>query len=300
MKHRILVTGGAGFIGSHLVDELIKAGHEVSIVDNFSTGRNSNVNTRASLHSLDISGDRGKIKDLFKRERFNYVFHLAAMARIPECLDKPIKSFRVNVDSTLWLLQTTREWGGAFIFSSSSAVYGETAEGAAIGEGHRLLPISLYGLHKLAAEQMTLMYHKFYGMKTVALRYFNVYGTRRQNPEGAYPNVVAAFDKGTAKGEITIYGDGEQKRDYVHVLDVVKANALWIDRDKGWGEAYNVGTGITTTVNEVADHFTANRKYEPAREGDPKWSCADNEKLQLLGWQPSLRFKEGIEYYKQT
>jgi len=222
------------------------------------------------------------------------------MARIPECLDKPVQSFRINTTATLWLLQLTREWGGSFIFSSSSAVYGETPEGVSIGEAHPLKPISLYGLHKLASEQLVLMYHKFYGLKTVALRYFNVYGTRRQNPEGAYPNVVAAFDKGSKVNKISIFGDGEQKRDYVHVNDVVQANMLWIDRTKGWGKPYNVGTGQTTTVNEVADHFEAIRSYLPAREGDPMWSCADNEELTLLGWHPAVRFKEGIKLYKQT
>ena len=297
----ILVTGGAGFIGSHLADSLLEDGYEVDIIDNLSTGKRSNVNPKANFYPLDILEDRGKVYKLFKEKRYQYVFHLAAMARIPECLDYPIKSFQINTGSTLWLLQTAREWGvRGFIFSSSSSVYGEVGGAVYINEETPLRPISLYGLHKLASEQMALMYHKFYSLNTVALRYFNVYGTARQSSDGAYPNVFSAFARDSKKGQITIFGDGEHRRDFIHVYDVVKANKYWIDKTIGWGEAYNVGTGETHTINEVASYFPVKIDYKPARVGDPLYSCASNQKFGGLGYIPEVSFKEGVNIYLES
>ena len=293
---KILVTGGAGFIGSHLVDSLVENGYEVAVIDNLSTGKKENVNPKAEFHQLDISRDGGKIDKLFKREKFDYVYHLAAMARIPECLDKPIESFSINTLATLFLLQMSRLYGvQGFVFSSSSAVYGEVLTERPISEDERLQPISLYGLHKLASEQMVLMYHKFYGLKASALRYFNVYGTKRQSAEGAYPNVFSAFGRDK---ELTIFGDGEQKRDYVHVFDVVRANLAFIDKP-AWGEVFNVGTGETHTVNEVAGFFS-NKKavHQPARVGDPRYSCADvGRASKELGFKAETTFEKGAQIY---
>ena len=308
---KCLVTGGAGFIGSHLADSLIEDGHEVFIIDNLSNGKRSNVNPKAVFHRLDIFADRGKIERLFKKEKFDYVFHLAAMARIPECLDKPIESFHVNVTATLNLLQLARECAvSGFVFSSSSSVYGEVAPIAedlekhghgGISEDTPLKPISLYGLHKLAAEQLVLMYAKFYGLRASALRYFNVYGTSRQNPEGAYPNVFAAFGRDSKHGEITIFGDGEQRRDYVHVYDVVKANKAFITHP-AWGQVFNVGTGKTRTVNEIARYFPdAKPVHLAARVGDPRFSCAEVSRAkQEIGFEAQVSFEEGIDIFLKS
>lgn len=296
---KVLVTGGAGFIGSHLVDSLVGDGNEVHVIDNLSNGKMANVNPSATFHRLDIFGDRGKIERLFKKEGFDFVFHLAAMARIPECLDKPIESFNINVTGTLYLLQLAREFGvQGFVFSSSSSVYGEVNQEVPIVEETKLQPISLYGLHKLAAEQLVLMYAKFYGLKASALRYFNVYGTNRQSAEGAYPNVFSAFGRDSQRGEITIFGDGEQRRDYVHVFDVVRANLAFIDHP-AWGQVFNVGTGETHTVNEVARYFSPKRtSYQPARIGDPRYSCAEVSRAkQELSFKAETTFEEGARIY---
>lgn len=297
----VLVTGGAGFIGSHLVDSLVNEGYKVVVIDNLSNGKMQNVNSEAEFYKYDIFVDRGKIKDLFKRYDFAYVFHLAAMARIPECLDKPVESFNINVTGTLYLLELAREFGSCLVFSSSSSVYGEVNQELPITEETRLAPISMYGLHKLAAEQLVLMYAKFYGTKCSALRYFNVYGTARQSAEGAYPNVFSAFGRDSQRGEITIYGDGEQARDYVHVFDVVRANLAFIDKP-AWGQVFNVGTGTTHTVNEVAGYFSPKRtSYQPARVGDPRFSCAEVSRAsEVLGFKAQTTFEEGVGIYLKS
>jgi UDP-glucose 4-epimerase len=300
---KILVTGGAGFIGSHLVDSLIEDKHEVIVIDNLSTGRRDNLNPKAVFHRLDISRDGGKIEKLFKRERFDYVFHLAAMARINECLDKPIESFSINTLATLFLVHMARVHGAAFVFSSSSSVYGEIDKRVPVVEETLHNPISLYGVHKSSAEKLVLMYHKFYNTKTAVLRYFNVYGTSRQNPEGAYPNVFAAFGRDFRKGEITIYGDGDQERDYIHVFDVVKANKRFLQTQQCWGQAFNIGTGEPHTVNEVADYFDfgVKRNYQPARVGDPRFSCADTHKADMkLGFRSEVPFNKGVQIFLQS
>lgn len=295
---KILVTGGCGFIGSHLVDALIKEGHVVHVIDNLSAGKKENLNPAAIFHQLDIALSGPEIAELFKKRKFDYVFHLAAMARIPECLEKPVESFMVNTQATLFFLELARKHDVGFVFSSSSSVYGET-EALPISEDHRLAPISLYGLHKLTSEQLTLQYAKFYGVRSAALRYFNVYGTKRQSEDGAYPNVFSAFNRDVKTGKITIYGDGKQQRDYVHVYDVVRANMRFLETKDAWGEVFNVGTGETHTVNEVAKLFKPERIVRvEARIGDPRYSCADITKAKnKLGFKAKISFEEGADIY---
>jgi len=299
--YNILVTGGAGFIGSHLVDALIERGETVHVIDNLSAGKKENVNPKSIFHHIDIATDGGQIEELFRKEHFDYVFHLAAMARIPECLEKPIRSFDVNVRATLYLLEMAKIYGVAgFVFSSSSSVYGEVEGKTFIGEDTPLNPISMYGLHKLAAEQLVLQYAEFYGLKASALRYFNVYGTKRQSEDGAYPNVFSSFNRDARqKGEITIFGDGLQRRDYIHVFDVVRANTSFLETESAWGDVFNVGTGETHTVNEIAGYFhNAKASYQPARVGDPRYSCAAIGKaFHKLGFRSSISFRDGAKIY---
>lgn len=298
---KCLVTGGAGFIGSHLVDELISQGHVVTIIDDLSTGQKKNINPKSEFIEADIS-ERYRIGGIVVRVKPDWIFHLAAMARIGDCHNRPIDSYKVNVLGTLYLLEAAREVGAkGFTFSSSSAVYGNTAPGKPLSEVRSRVPISMYGLQKLNAENLVLRYGSIYGLQTIALRYFNVYGTARQNPAGAYPNVFAAFGRDAReKGKITIYGTGEQQRDYVHVSDVVAANiATTTANPLFYGTAINIGTGVTHTVNQIADHFPVEREYKEARVGDPQYSCAEIDAARAaLKWDPKISFETGINLFQ--
>jgi len=298
---KVLVTGCAGFIGSHLVDELISAGHEVHGVDDLSNGKLSNLNPSLEFKELDVS-DKYAIGSYIRRLKPEYIFHLAAMARISDCHEKPMESYEVNVLSSLYMLKAARAVGiKGFIFSSSSAVYGEPLIDMPISITDDLRPISIYGLQKLNAEQLVLAYSRVYGLNTAALRYFNVYGTARQNPNGAYPNVFAAFGRDAKTGTISIYGDGNQERDYIHVYDVVRANMAFLDIHDAWGNAYNVGTGETHTVNDIARFFKASKVYKKARVGDPSYSCANTAYTRkMLKWESQISFEQGVDIFLKS
>lgn len=296
-KTSILVTGGAGFIGSHIVDSLVEDGYEVVIVDKLTTGQQENINTGAEFFNISICDY--KVRELFEKYKFKYVFHLAAEARIQSCTDEPLKSHSTNVTGTLKLLELSRKHKvKGFIFSSSSAVYGDVETNFPIRETQSKNPVSIYGAQKLAAEHYVLLYNKFYNLPTVALRYFNVYGTARQNEKGPYPTVFVSFNKSLRdNGRITIYGDGEQQRDFIHVFDVVRANLMWLDKKDGWGQAYNVGTNQATTINKIATYFTDNIDYKEARSGDPRYSCANMSKLDF---KAEISLEEGIKIFKKS
>lgn len=302
---KILVTGGAGFIGSHLVDDLVHKGHTVVVVDDLSTGQRSNINPDCEFHKLNIVSDHGRLRKLFKTEHFEFVFHLAAAARIPWCIDHPRESHDINVTATLQLLELSRKHRvEGFIYSSSSSVYGNASASPLSERNTPIKPISIYGLQKYAAEQYCKLYHDYYGLNTVSLRYFNVYGTSRQNPNGPYPNVFSSFyrDKQT-KGFLTIFGDGKQKRDFVHVYDVVRANAMFIEKPMKFfgGKIFNVGTGETTDINEIANYFDTEIKYEPARQGDPMYSCADASAIRIdTGWEADYSIDEGVKVFFES
>lgn len=307
---KILVTGSAGFVGSHLVDALLKAGHRVHGIDNFSTGRRANLSNPAIdqvLHyPFDIAVDRTKIEDRIAGYQYDYIFHLAAMARINECDEKPHYSTLVNLESVLWLVDKARQYGvKGFVFSSSSSVYGEVKEEVPIREDRLHNPANLYGIQKSAAEKLVLRYGKLYpDIKVAALRYFNVWGTKRNNPEGAYPQVFSSFQKRyLQKLPLIIYGDGEQRRDFVHVFDVVRANMRFLEADAVWGQAYNIGTGQTHSINEVAALWTkaVGIEHHPARAGDIRFSCADIfEAREILKWQAKISFEEGVDIWKKS
>jgi len=276
---KVIVTGGAGFIGSTLVDKLIDEGLDVIVLDNLSTGKESNINPKAEFIRCDVSKDRPLFKDV------DTVFHLAATPQVQHSIENPTDNN--NLDSVINMLNLSKKSGvKRFIFTSSSAVYGNPKY-TPIDENHPTNPLSPYALHKLVGEQYCKLYSDLYGLDTVSLRYFNAYGERMSN-EGAYKSVISVFNEQHKKKEpLNIVNDGEQKRDFVHVNDIVKANLICgFKKDKPFnGEIYNVGSGVAYSVNEIADMFGGEKKYGEKRI-EPKNSIAETAKINLdLDWE---------------
>lgn len=294
---KCLVTGGSGFIGSNLVDELIKRGHTVLIIDNLSTGKMENVNSKAFFYKEDIR-DFDKIAPLFSG--IDYVFHLAALARVQPSIENPILYNDVNVNGTLNVFQAAKIAGvKKVVFSSSSSVYGNQ-EQMPLKENMPANPISPYALHKYIGEEYTKLYNEIYGLQTVSLRYFNVYGNR-QPLEGAYCLVMGIFANQKLRGEsLTITGTGENRRDFTSVVDVVRANILAAESDKvGKGEVINIGRGNNYSVNDLAKMIGGPTKNIEARM-EPKETLADNSLAkELLGWVPTVELPEWMEDYKK-
>ena len=276
---KVIVTGGAGFIGSTLVDKLIDEGLDVIVLDNLSTGKESNINPKAEFIKCDVSKDRPLFNDV------DTVFHLAATPQVQHSIENPTDNN--NLDSVINMLNISKKSGvKRFIFTSSSAVYGNPKY-TPIDENHPTNPLSPYGLHKLVGEQYCKLYSDLYGLDTVSLRYFNAYGERMSN-EGAYKSVISVFKEQHKKKEpLNIVNDGEQRRDYVHVDDIVKANLICgFKKDKPFnGEIYNVGSGVAYSVNEIADMFGGEKKYGEKRR-EPKNTIAETAKINLdLDWE---------------
>lgn len=302
---RCLVTGGAGFIGSHLVDTLVQAGFPTTVLDDLSAGSSSYVNEGATLVEGDVR-DAGLVDDLTKDA--DYVFHLAAYTSAPGSLNEPQVCFEVNTLGTLNVLQSARRHTlQKVIFPSSSAVYGGASQDPC-KEDDRLEPMSPYAVSKLAGEHLLEVYRAAYGIAYVTFRFFNVYGPR-QNPEGGYAAVVPAFiDAALAGQELTVYGDGYQTRDFVYVADV--ANAMRLAMDKGVG-VYNLGCREAVTINDLAQNITkiassgSKTVYESPRDGDILYSLADVTKAKgELGWIPEWSLSQGMEatvgWYRQS
>jgi UDP-glucose 4-epimerase len=303
---KILVTGGAGFIGSHIVDAFVERGHEVVVVDDLSSGRRENVNEQATFVEMDIRDDR--VSELFARERFDVVCHQAAQMDVRRSVADPIFDARVNVLGTLNLLQSSVQNGvKKFLFASTGgAIYGEQDTFPA-DEEHPLRPLSPYGITKLTGEKYLYFYQVTYGLQHVILRYANVYGPR-QNPHGE-AGVVAIFTTRMLAGEqAVINGDGEQTRDYVYVADVVRANLLALDYPDS--EVFNIGTGIETTVNQIfrtLNELTgagAPEYHGPSKPGEQLRSVLSYDKAtRLLGWKPEVELHDGlrrtVEYFRQ-
>lgn len=292
------VTGGAGFIGSHVVDGLICKGWEVFILDDLSTGKKENVNSGARFYEMDIRSH--EVGEVFGREKPELIFHLAAQIDVRKAAHDPEFDAGVNVLGTLNLLRAAVEFGvKKFIFSSTGgAIYGEVREGAA-AEGRLPLPGSPYGISKLAGEHYVRFYGESQKLKYSVLRYGNVYGPR-QDPLGE-AGVVAIFSRAMlAQKEIVLYGHGKMERDYVYVEDVVEANLLAMER--GHSEVLNVGTCKATSVNEL---FSVMKQYtgyahqpnlEERRSGELWRSCLDCSKAeQILGWTAKTKLRPGIE-----
>lgn len=299
---RYLVTGGAGFIGSHLVDELIKQGNEVIIIDNLSTGKKENINKEAKFYNLDIR-NFDSIKPLFKD--VDYVFHLAAQARIPPSISDPRETMDINVNGTTNVLLASRYCGvKKVIYSASSSAYGDQ-EKLPLHEEMLPMPKNPYAISKVIGEQLCKMFYELYGLKTLSLRYFNVHGPRQPEDRVAssYATVIGIFLKQKKENlKLTIIGDGEQKRDFTYVSDVVNANILAAKSNVGKGEVINIGSGKSYSINEVASIILGTKniknfvKYLLPRQAEVQATLADITKAKiLLGWEPKVMLKEGIK-----
>ncbi len=288
----VLVTGGAGFIGSHLADALVERGLRVRILDNFSTGRRENLNRRAELIEADIR-DPDAIRTAFTG--VDTVFHTAALARVPLSIEKPVETHLVNAVGTLNVLVTARDAGvRRFVFSGSSSVYGDQPT-LPLHEQMPPKPLNPYALQKLVGEQYTRLFHQLYGMETLTLRYFNVFGPRMATL-GAYVTVLGVFLRLRREGRpLTIHGDGNQSRDFTHVRDVVRANLLAMDCDLADGRAFNIGQGRNWTINRVAELIGGPLAYLPGRPGDIRHTLADYRQAEsVLGWRPQVGLEEGV------
>ncbi len=294
---KCLVTGGAGFIGSNLTDALIERGDEVIIIDNLSTGKKENLNPRADFHQLDIRNLEA-IKPFF--EGIDYVFHLAAFPRVQPSIDDPLTSNEINLVGTLNVLEAARQAGvKRLVYSASSSAYGNQKE-MPLREDMPAHPLSPYGLQKYVGELYCRLYSDIYGLETVSLRYFNVYGPR-QALEGAYCLVMGIFVRQRLKGEpMTIVGDGEQRRDFTSVVDVVRANILAAESSRvGRGEVINIGRGRNYSVNELAKMIGGPTTPLPPRI-EPRETLADNSLArELLGWQPTVELPDWLAEYKK-
>lgn len=291
----VLITGGAGFIGSHLADRLVETCN-VRILDDFSGGDREDIPQEAEIIEGDIRDDKVVAESL---SGVDVVFHEAALVSVTESVERPAETHDVNLDATLQLFEQARTEDTRVVLASSTAIYGEPTS-LPVGESDPKNPSSPYGLDKLAADHYARLYHELYGLETVALRYFNVYGTRQRS--GQYGGVISIFvDQTLSGGPITVHGDGTQTRDFVYVQDVVDANIHAAMTD-ATGEAFNVGTGTETSIIELAEIIreTANSDvdivHESARPGDIDRSRADITKAEEnLGFSPSVSIEAGIK-----
>ena len=305
-----LVTGGAGFIGSHIAEALAGRGDKVRVLDNLSTGKKENM--AAFMDRVEfIEGDIRDIGTCRRAvEAADHVLHQAALASVPGSVADPLLTNAINVTGTLNLLLAARDAGvRSFVLASSSAVYGDDPSLPKV-EGREGKPLSPYGVSKLIDEKYAEVFHVLHGMNTVALRYFNVFGAR-QDPRSEYAAVIPLFITKVIRGERpVIYGDGEQSRDFIHVKNVVQANIVATESRAAAGEAVNIACGTGLTVNGL---FEAVNKvlgtgveavYAEPRPGDIKHSVADIEKSRhLLGYEPSVTFMDGlretVSWYKK-
>ncbi len=297
---KCIVTGGAGFIGSNLTDKLIEDGHEVMVIDNLSTGKKENINQLAKFYRKDLTEMRRE-SDFSIFKGVDIVFHMACLARVQLSIEDPHLYHDKNVNGLVNVLEGCRKHGvSRLVFSSSSSVYGD-AEEVPTSENCKLDPMSPYALHKLIGEQYCKLYSELYGIDTVSLRYFNVYGDR-QPTEGAYCLVMGIFAGQRLKNQpMTIRGDGEQRRDFTHVDDVVDANVKCMEYiGVGFkGDVYNIGNGDNRSVNEIADLIDGDRiNVDPVIE--PKETLANYDKAnKVLGWSPKGNLEQWIPTWKE-
>ena len=295
---KILVTGGAGFIGSHVVDAFLAAGHDVAVVDNLTTGAARWINPRARFHEIDLRSTG--LARVFETERPEVVAHLAAQASVGRSVTDPALDASVNVGGGVALLECCRRYGVRRVIYSSSggAGYGDT-DVIPTPESHPSLPISPYGITKVAVEQYVSAWVGIYGISGVSLRYANIYGPR-QNPQGE-AGVIAIFCHRLLTGQAPIInGDGGQTRDYTYVEDVAAANVAALEHPEATG-GVNISTGVETSVNDLyqalvqASGSTVKAQHAPARPGEQRRSCLSPAlAARALGWKPTVSLAEGL------
>jgi nucleoside-diphosphate-sugar epimerase len=307
-----LVTGGAGFIGSHVVERLLKDGAHVRVLDNFSTGRRENLDfANGAGSALEVID--GDLRDLAAVERavrgVDVIYHQAAMRSVPRSVDDPLGANENNVTGTLHVLDASRRLGvKRVVYASSSSVYGDNPE-LPKREDQVPAPISPYAVSKAAGEQYAKVWTKLYGVETVGLRYFNVFGPR-QDPKSEYAAVLPRFILWAFRGDpLEVHGDGSQSRDFTYIDNVVEANILAGEAPDASGEAFNVGCGERTSLLEVIGMLesilgrTLERRHSPSRGGDVLHTLADVSKAKrLMGYTPLVSFAEGfrrtVEYFR--
>ncbi len=288
---KALVTGGAGFIGSHLVERLLADGHTVTVIDNLSTGRRENLPSGITIHPATLGHIRVKFEPL---GRFDWMFHLAALADIVPSVERPEEYHRTNVDGTVEVLEWARSRGCLrFLYAASSSCYGLATE-FPTPETATIAPQYPYALTKWVGEQYALHWMQVYGLPVVSLRLFNVFG-QRQRTSGTYGAVMGVFLAQKANGQpLTVVGDGSQTRDFTYVTDVVDAMVKAAESDVTG--VFNVGSGGTYAVNDLAEMIGGNIIHIPKRPGEPDCTFADTRKIrQALGWAPRVSFVEGVE-----
>ena len=297
---KYVVVGGAGFIGSNIVDKLVEQNHEVVIIDNLSTGKMENINPKASVEYIDISNVNECPNMVEIMSGADALFLLAAKARVQPSIENPVEYETNNTIGTLNVLKCASDAGvRRVVYSASSSAYGNTEKLPSV-ESDPINPMSPYGAQKYYGEVMCKMFSEVYGLETVSLRYFNIYG-ERQNVGGAYAMVIGIFADQKLRGEVmTINGDGEQRRDFTYVGDVVNANILASQSENvGNGEVINIGNGDNRSINDIADMIGGERIHrEPVIE--PKETLADNSLAEkLLGWKPTQNIEDWVPGYKK-
>ncbi len=297
---KFVVTGGAGFIGSNLVEYLIEKGYAVEVIDNFSSGKKENCFSNVVYHKIDLSDDSNfnKIKKILKD--VDGVFHLAAFPRVQESIDNPIVFEKNNTLSTVNILKACSDVGvKRLVYSASSSAYGNTVQ-LPSKETDKIDPISPYAMQKYYGEVCCRMFSQVYDIETVSLRYFNVYG-ERQNLDGAYALVMCVFAKQRLNNSpLTIRGDGNQKRDFTHVRDIARANLLaMISQKVGNGDVINIGNNDNRSVNDIAKMIGGKTvNVDPVVE--PRETLADNSKAkELIGWKPTIVIEDWVPKYKK-
>jgi UDP-glucose 4-epimerase len=299
---KFLVTGGAGFIGSNIVDYLVKQGHKVVVVDNESSDAHEQFywNPKTINYNLDICDYEELKKAMYE---VDIVFHLAAEARIQPAILNPIKAVTVNAVGTCNVLQAARECGvKRVIYSSTSSAYGLKNEPPLV-ETMTKDCLNPYSVSKTAGEELCQMYTKLFGLETVIFRYFNVYGPR-QPTKGQYAPVIGLFKKQKLEGKkMTVVGDGEQRRDFTHVSDVVEANMLaaFCDKKECLGEIFNIGTGANHSVLDLVKMLKGEHEFIPPRVGESRVTLADASKAKnILGWEAKIKLEDYMNEYSNS